>query len=86
LRGPARGPPEAALLCGVMERARQQLGIHPNVEIGLVVLAIAWSLPARTACALWGIGRTAGWIAHVMEQRLAGLPIRPRGLYQSHGR
>ncbi len=82
----APGSARADLAYRFMERARQQLGIHPNVEIGLVVLAIAWSLPARTACALWGIGRTAGWIAHVMEQRLAGLPIRPRGLYQSHGR
>lgn len=82
----APGSDRADLAYRFLERARGQLGIHPNIEIGLVVLAIAWNLPPRTACALWGIGRTAGWIAHVMEQRLAGLPIRPRGLYQSHGR
>jgi drug/metabolite transporter (DMT)-like permease len=50
--------------------------------MGLVVLCNAWRMPARSACALWGIGRTAGWIAHTLEQRLAGFTIRPRGLYQ----
>lgn len=79
----APGSERADLAYRFTERASRQLGIHPNIEIGLVVLAIAWNLPPRTACALWGIGRTAGWIAHVMEQRLAGSPIRPRGLYQS---
>ena len=55
---------------------------HPNIEMGLVLLCKAWRLPPRSACALWGIGRTAGWIAHALEQRLAGFTIRPRGLYQ----
>ncbi|MBL0421962.1 citrate synthase family protein [Ramlibacter sp. AW1] len=68
-----------------VDRARERLGIEPNIELALVVMAIAWQMPARTASALWGIGRTAGWIAHVMEQRLAGFPIRPRGQYQGLG-
>ncbi len=33
------------------------------------------------AGALWALGRTAGWIAHVMEQRLAGYLLRPRARY-----
>jgi citrate synthase len=47
----------------------------------LVVLAHALALPERSAGALWALGRTAGWIAHIMEQRLAGLPIRPRARF-----
>lgn len=82
----APGCERADLAYKFVEQARDQLGLHPNIEVGLVVLAMAWNLPPRTACALWGIGRTAGWVAHVMEQRLAGQLIRPRGLYHSHGR
>lgn len=79
----APGSARADLAYRFVERVRERLGIHPNIELGLVVLCIAWGLPARTPCALWGISRTAGWIAHVIEQRLAGFTIRPRGLYQS---
>jgi citrate synthase len=81
-----RAAPESAraeLAYRFVERVRTRLGLHPNIEMGLVVLSVAWGLPPRSPSALWGIGRTAGWIAHVMEQRLAGFTIRPRGLYQS---
>lgn len=80
---PPSRPAELALR--FVERARDRLGIEPNIEVGLVVLAMCWQLPPRTASALWGIGRTAGWIAHVLEQRLAGFPIRPRGQYLNVG-
>lgn len=79
----APGSARAELAYQFVERVRDRLGLQPNIEMGLVVLSVAWGLPPRSPSALWGIGRTAGWIAHVMEQRLAGFTIRPRGLYQS---
>ena len=78
----APGSAQADLALRFVEGINERLGLHPNIEMGLVVLCNAWRLPPRSACALWGIGRTAGWIAHTMEQRLAGFTIRPRGLYQ----
>ena len=78
----APGSAQADLALRFVEGVNERLGLHPNIEMGLVVLCNAWRLPPRSACALWGIGRTAGWIAHTMEQRLAGFTIRPRGLYQ----
>ena len=78
----APGSTQADLALRFMEGVNERLGLHPNIEMGLVVLCNAWRMPPRSACALWGIGRTAGWIAHTMEQRLAGFTIRPRGLYQ----
>lgn len=81
----APGSAQADLALRFVEGINERLGLHPNIEVGLVVLCNAWRLPPRSASALWGIGRTAGWIAHTMEQRLAGFTIRPRGLYQVNG-
>jgi citrate synthase len=78
----APGSAQADLALRFVEGVNERLGLHPNIEMGLVVLCNAWRMPARSACALWGIGRTAGWIAHTLEQRLAGFTIRPRGSYQ----
>jgi len=74
---------QADLAYRFLETVRDQLGLHPNIEIGLVVLSMAWGLPERAASGIWGIGRTAGWIAHVREQRLAGFTMRPRGQFQA---
>jgi citrate synthase len=65
-----------------IEAVHQELGLRPNIEIGLVALSMALGLPPRSASALWGIGRTAGWIAHVLEQRRTGTALRPRGLFR----
>lgn len=66
---------------GVIHDAEQQTGQHPGLEIGLIAMALALHLPPRGASALWAVGRSIGWVAHVMEQRLAGGIIRPRARY-----
>lgn len=61
--------------------AEERLALKPSIEVGLVALCSALDLPPRSAGAIWTVGRCAGWIAHVMEQRLAGYELRPRGRY-----
>jgi citrate synthase len=61
-----------------MKRARREL---PNVDFGLVALARALGLPKGSAAALFALGRTAGWVAHALEQREAGYLLRPRAEY-----
>jgi citrate synthase len=53
----------------------------PNLDTGLVALTRAVGLPAQAASAVFAIGRTAGWIAHALEQRAQGYLLRPRSRY-----
>ncbi len=54
---------------------------HPTVDFALVALARAYKLPRHAPLILFALGRTAGWIAHAMEQYAAGDLIRPRARY-----
>ncbi|MPW20788.1 citrate synthase [Paraburkholderia sp. CNPSo 3157] len=56
-------------------------GCLPSLEIGLTLLTIALGLPPRSAFALFIISRSAGWVAHIVEQRTSGALIRPRADY-----
>jgi citrate synthase len=71
----------ARTIYAFIEEAEQRLKLRPSIEVGLVALSAALGLPERSASALWALGRSAGWIAHVMEQRLAGFVLRPRARY-----
>ena len=77
--------PRAQLIGTFIEEAEKRLHLRPSIEVGLVALTAALGLPERSASALWTLGRTVGWIAHVMEQRLAGFVLRPRAKYISAG-
>ena len=56
-------------------------GMPPRIEMSLAVLSVALHMPARTVAGLYTLGRVAGWVAHMTEQRLAGFLIRPRAKY-----
>jgi citrate synthase len=85
------GDPRAAALLPRLppDRARDALaavmragaGRLPNVDFALVSLRRACRLPPGGALALFAVGRTAGWIAHALEQRLDERLIRPRARY-----
>ena len=54
----------------------------PNLDFGLAVLAEVLALPHYAPFVLFALGRTAGWIGHVIEQYATGELIRPRAHYQ----
>jgi citrate synthase len=64
-----------------VEAARGSLGLLPNVDFGLVALARSHALPAPAPFILFAIGRSAGWVAHILEQYATGQLIRPRARY-----
>ncbi|MET0403587.1 MAG: citrate/2-methylcitrate synthase [Cystobacter sp.] len=65
-----------------VEAAMREAGhAPPTVDFGLVALASALGLPTGAATALFAVGRAAGWVAHVWEQREQGHVWRPRARY-----
>lgn len=87
---PAGDPRAAALLpllppdtgrAALLRVMADTAGRQPNVDFALVALRRALNLPPGAALALFAIGRTAGWIAHALEQRQADRLIRPRARY-----
>lgn len=60
---------------------KRELGEPASLDLGLVAASIALGFPPGAAAGLFAIGRTAGWVAHVQEQRASGQPIRPRARY-----
>ncbi len=68
-------------LRSVVEAAASAGEGAPNLDVGLVATRIALGLPRGGALALFAIGRLAGWIAHIEEQRGAPFLLRPRARY-----
>jgi citrate synthase len=73
--------PGVELATEVAAAAFDLLHERPNLDFGLVALARALGLPAGAPMALFAVGRSAGWIAHILEQIADGRLIRPRARY-----
>jgi citrate synthase len=66
------------IAAAVLSAGRAMGGVEPNVDFALVALERSFELPQGAALALFAIGRSVGWLAHVFEQRASGRLIRPR--------
>jgi citrate synthase len=53
----------------------------PNVDFALATLASMAGMIAGAGEAIFVIARTAGWLAHALEEYQRGVPFRPRALY-----
>jgi citrate synthase len=55
--------------------------LDTNVEYYTALLLEALDIPRSAFTALFAVGRTAGWCAHVFEQEKGGRLIRPQSSY-----
>ncbi len=65
-------------LVDVMKREGRE---PPTLDVGLVALTSALDLPSGSALAIFALGRSAGWVAHIFEQRNDPHLLRPRARY-----
>lgn len=65
----------------IVEAVEALTGEKPSIDFALVALRRFLNLPPGAAFLLFAIGRSAGWIAHALEQRANGQLIRPRAVY-----
>ncbi|HEY7016685.1 MAG TPA: citrate synthase [Streptosporangiaceae bacterium] len=65
----------------VLAEARRRALPAPNIEFALAVLATVAGMSPGSGEAVFATARTAGWLAHALEEYARATPIRPRGVY-----
>jgi citrate synthase len=74
---------EQAALTLLRER-RPDRAIETNVEFWAAVILDFAGVPAAMMPAMFTCARTAGWSAHVLEQKRLGRLVRPSAVYDGH--
>ncbi|MFG2005420.1 citrate/2-methylcitrate synthase [Spirillospora sp. NPDC048911] len=62
------------------EAARRRLP-EPNVDLALATLTSVAGMPPGSGEVFFAVARTAGWIAHALEEYERASPLRPRAVY-----
>jgi citrate synthase len=70
-----------AVALAVTAEARRRALPEPNIEFALAVLAAVAGMVRGAGEAMFATGRTAGWLAHALEEYERNIPIRPRCVY-----
>ncbi|MFE7132018.1 citrate synthase [Streptomyces sp. NPDC057638] len=66
----------------VAEVTARQTSLHPNVDLALAALSVASGMPSEAGETIFAVARTAGWIAHALEEYAEPpLRLRPTGPY-----
>ncbi len=81
IRRAAPGSGRLAVAEAVLAEARRRALPAPNIEFALAVLAAVAGMIPGAGEAVFAIARTAGWLAHALEEYARATPIRPRGVY-----
>jgi citrate synthase len=76
-----RCSPRLREFMGFVEVAKTEFGLLPRVELAVVALCNEMDLPRGSGGAMFALARSAGWVAHVLEQRLSPILLRPRAKF-----
>lgn len=77
LRSSDAAAPYAVAARDLVDAARRHSGREPNVDFALAVLSTAARMPPTAGETIFTVARTAGWIAHAIEE-YAAPPLRFR--------
>jgi len=70
-----------APLTDLLHVAQEETGSAPNIDFATVALSLAFDLPVDAPLSLFAAARSAGWLAHAIEQAGERKLIRPRARY-----
>jgi citrate synthase len=77
----APGSAKVAVADEIISEAHRRGLPQPNIDFALAALATAAGLIRGAGEAIFAVARTAGWLAHGIEEYQRATPIRPRGIY-----
>jgi citrate synthase len=81
IRAAAPDHPRLAVAEAVVDEAARRRLPGVNVEFALAVLADVSGMTSGAGEAIFAIARTAGWLAHAMEEYAQPTPLRLRAVY-----
>jgi citrate synthase len=74
--------PALAAARDVVATTARHTPLHANVDLALAVLTVASGMPSTAGETVFAVARTAGWIAHALEEYgERPLRMRPSGRY-----
>jgi citrate synthase len=77
----APSSPRLAVATALLAEARRRALPVPNVDFALATLSTVCGLIPGAGEAVFAVARTAGWLAHALEEYERRAPIRPRSFY-----
>jgi citrate synthase len=77
----APGSPRLAVARAVVAEAQRRALPEPNIDFALATLTSVAGMVPGAGEAIFAVARTAGWLAHALEEYERNAPIRPRSVY-----
>ena len=75
-----------ALMTELLHVVEEETGKAPNIDFATVAMSLAFDLPVEAPLTLFAVARSAGWLAHAIEQAGVRKLIRPRARYVGKAR
>jgi citrate synthase len=81
VRAAAPGNERLAVSEAILAEARARRLPEPNIDFALATLGAVAEMRRGAGEAMYAVARTAGWLAHAMEEYARETHIRPRAVY-----
>lgn len=85
LREAAPGHPRLAAAEALLAEVRARRLPEPNVDFAVATLGAVAGMVTGAAQAVFAVARTAGWLAHALEEYARRSSLRPRAVYVGPG-
>jgi citrate synthase len=81
IRAAVPASPRLAVADAVLAETHRRALPEPNIDFALAVLTSCAGLITGAGEVAFAVARTAGWLAHAMEEYASRTPLRPRAVY-----